>query len=209
VSARRPTAPSRAAGTRRPENSRPAGGRTAPKGRGSRIQIATRNNGTVSVSWRAIVLTLVLAVAFVLVTPTLRYYLRQQEQERRLNEQVAALEARNDSLQNAIDRWGDPNYVRAQARERLGYVMPGQQPYVVIDPEVVVGEDAQRAYEEEMGYIAPTKAWYAEMWDSIRIAGGTEAAAPEGEAADGAEVADPLAESAGDPAAAGEPGADG
>lgn len=177
MSARRPTTPSRGAGTRRPESSRPTNGRSAaPKARGSHVRIAVPNNGTVSISWRAIVLTLVLAVAFVLVTPTLRYYLRQQEQERRLDEQVLALEARNDSLQRAIDRWSDPEYVRAQARERLGYVMPGQQPWVVVDPEAVVGEDAQRAYEEEMGYVAPTKAWYAEVWDSVRVAGETEAA---------------------------------
>ncbi len=176
-------------GARRPASSRPAKGRpAAPRSRGSHLTISTGRSGTVSISWRAIVLTLVLAVAFVLVTPTLRYYLRQQEQERRLDEQVLALEARNDQLQAAIDRWDDPDYVRSQARERLGYVMPGQRPYVVVDPEVVVGEEAERAYQEEMGYIPPARAWYAEMWDSVRLAG---AAANPDPAEAGPSAADP------------------
>jgi len=144
---------------------------------GSRVEFNTRNNGTVSISWRAIVLTLVCAVAFVLVTPTLRLYLRQQEQERTLNNEVSAIEARNDELQRGIDRWSDPDYVRSKARERLGFVMPGQQPYIVVDPEAVVGEEAQQAYEEQMGYTEVVGPWYFEVWDSIRLAGDTEGAA--------------------------------
>lgn len=164
--------------TTRPGNTR-GGAR-----RDSRVEFATRNNGIVSISWRTIVFFLVLAVAFVLVTPTLRHFLRQQEQERLLNEEVVAVQARTEELEREIARWDDPEYVRAQARDRLGFVMPGQQPYIVVDPEAVIGEEAQQAYEEEMGYLEPVGPWYLEVWDSILVAG--EAPAEGAPAADDA-----------------------
>lgn len=123
-------------------------------------------------------------MAFILITPTLRLYVSQREAERTLNEQVAAAEARNQELTRQIDRWSDPAFVEAQARERLGYVLPGQQPYVVVDPEVVVGEEQQQAYEQSLAsYSAPSGPWYAQVMDSVEIAGNTPAAGAE--AADG------------------------
>lgn len=133
--------------------------------------------GNFSVSWRALILVLVVAVAFILITPTLRLYVSQREAERALNEQVAAVQAQNEELARLIERWQDPAYIEAQARERLGYVLPGQQPYVVIDPEVVVGEEEQQAYEDAQAtYVAPRGPWYSQMMDSIEIAGNAEAA---------------------------------
>lgn len=151
------------------------------------MEFATRNNGTVSISWRAIVLFLVLAVAFVLVTPTLRHFLRQQESERRINDEVVAVQTRSEELERQIALWEDEEYVRSQARDRLGFVMPGQQPYIVVDPEAVIGEEAQQAYEEEMGIAAPVGPWYLEVWDSILVAGETPAESrPVGRAVGGA-----------------------
>lgn len=135
-----------------------------------------RGNGTVSISWRAVVFVLVLAVAFVLVTPTLRHFLRQEEAERRLGEELVAAQTRTAELEREIARWDDPEYVRAQARDRLGYVMPGQQAYIVVDPEAVIGEEAQQAYEIERGIATPTGPWHLELWDSIVVAGTTPAA---------------------------------
>lgn len=143
------------------------------------MEFETRNNGTVSISWRLIVFVLVVAVSFVLVTPTLRHFLRQQEIERSLNDEVAAVQARTAELERELARWEDPDFVRSQARDRLGYVMPGEQPYIVVDPEAVIGEEAQQAYEEEMGWAQPVGPWYLEVWDSIVVAGETPAE-PEG-----------------------------
>lgn len=169
--------------------------------------------GNFSVSWRLLLFALVVAVAFILITPTLRLYVSQREAERTLNEQVAAAEARNAELQRQIDRWSDPGYVEAQARERLGYVLPGQQPYVVVDPEVVVGEEEQQAYEESLAtYTAPAGPWYSQVVDSIEIAGAAEAAG-EGDPAVDPGVQPPAgeapAEAPAEPAGNGEEPADG
>ncbi len=157
------------------------------------MEFETRNNGTVSLSWRLIVFVLVVAVSFVLVTPTLRHFLRQQEIERSLNDEAAAVQARTAELARELARWEDPDFARSQARDRLGYVMPGEQPYIVVDPEAVIGEEAQQAYEEEMGWAQPVGPWYLEVWDSIVVAGETPAEpeeqgrgpAPPAEGADG------------------------
>ncbi len=98
------------------------------------------------------------------------------------------MQARTEELEREIARWDDPDFVRTQARDRLGYVMPGQQPYIVVDPEAVIGEEAQQAYEEEMGIAAPIGPWYLEVWDSIEVAGETPA-----EGAIGRAVAPPRA----------------
>lgn len=176
----RPTAPTPTT-TRRRTTAAPKASTTRPANtrgtarRSSRVEFNTRNNGTVSVSWRTIVFVLVLAVAFVLVTPTLRHFLRQQETERRITDEVVAVQARTEELEREIARWDDADFVRTQARDRLGFVMPGQQPYIVVDPEAVIGEEAQQAYEEEMGIAAPIGPWYLEVWDSIEVAGETPA----------------------------------
>lgn len=142
----------------------------------SRIEFAAGDGGRYSISWQALIMTLVLAMAFVLLAPTLRLYLRQQAMESAVNEQVAAAEARNAALNREIARWSDPAFVETQARERLGFIMPGQQNYLVIDPEVVVGEDAQAQYEELHAQPSlPTGPWYFQIWDSIQVAGSTAA----------------------------------
>lgn len=115
-------------------------------------------------------------MAFVLVAPTLNLYFQQMEQVRTLNEQIEAQNERIAALEREIAMWDDEDFVRSQARDRLGYVLPGEQPWVVVDPETVIGEEAQEAYEEEMGYVAPIGPWYMEMWTSIETAGSTEPA---------------------------------
>lgn len=113
-------------------------------------------------------------MAFVLVTPTLNLYFQQMEQVRTLNEQIEAAKERNAALEREIAMWDDPDFVRSQARERLGFVLPGEQPWVVVDPEAIIGEEAQETYQQQMGYVTPIGPWYMEMWTSIETAGSTE-----------------------------------
>jgi cell division protein FtsB len=50
----------------------------------------------------------------------------------------ALIEQRTASLgelQLEIERWKDPNYLRAQARERLGWVIPGEIGFRVVGPD--------------------------------------------------------------------------
>jgi cell division protein FtsB len=121
---------------------------------------------------RAMVMLIVLSIAFVLVFPTLRQYLDQKVQLDQLQAQVDAAERQNDDLQAELDRWADPAYVEAQARERLAFVMPGERALRVSDPEVV--QDTTTTEDPASGpavAVDPSRPWYAQIWDSVQIAG--------------------------------------
>jgi cell division protein FtsB len=118
-----------------------------------------------------VMLFVVVLVAFVLLAPTLRAYVTQQEQLRELNDAIAASEERTAALADAIERWDDAAYVQAQARDRLGFVMPGETPYVVVDPETVTGEEPTSSEDDGPVTMPRTGPWYLTVWDSVQVAG--------------------------------------
>lgn len=127
-------------------------------------------------SVRAIVLGVVLLLGFTLLFPTIRAYLGQRAELEALAAQVARAEQEEQALERELDRWEDPAFVAAQARERLRYVLPGETAYRVIDPEVVVEEDADLAAPTpQAGPALPNDGevnpWYATVWESLEIAG--------------------------------------
>lgn len=82
---------------------------------------------------RAIALMVVLAILVLSYASSLRVYLRQERQLAQAEQQVAERTAANASLDSEISRWSDQDYVKAQARQRLGWVVPGETGYRVID----------------------------------------------------------------------------
>ncbi len=135
-------------------------------------------------SIRSLVLGVTLLVGFTIVFPTVRVYLGQQARLASLSVEVAAAEQHEKDLQGELDRWGTGAYVQAQARERLGYVMPGETAYRVIDPETVVEAPAVSIADPAAtsgaalpigGAVAP---WYTTIWDSVTLAGTSEVPAP-------------------------------
>ncbi|MFD1717150.1 FtsB family cell division protein [Georgenia deserti] len=126
-----------------------------------------------AISLRALALFVVILVAFVIVAPTLRYAVAQQEELRSLNADVAEARERNAELRRQIELWQNPEYVEAQARDRLGYVMPGETPYVVVDPETVTGGEspAEEQAAERQAERAAATPWYLRTWESVQVAG--------------------------------------
>ncbi|MCH9275487.1 septum formation initiator family protein [Bifidobacterium amazonense] len=88
-----------------------------------------------------------------------------------LKRQEAALIAKKQELENSIARWNDDAYVAAQARERLGFVFPGEQAVTVLHPEAVTGkpqsEDSSSSQTESDKKTLP---WYSELAYSIEQA---------------------------------------
>lgn len=80
----------------------------------------------------ALVLTLIVLFLVVL-APGLRIYLDQRQQIADLEAAVAEQESDLQALGDERARWDDPAYIRAEARDRLFYVMPGEYPYLIID----------------------------------------------------------------------------
>ena len=63
----------------------------------------------------------------------LRQYLVQRAEINRLSRQVHEQQRRVVELQAERERWDDPAYIKAQARKRLHFCMPGETCYVTID----------------------------------------------------------------------------
>lgn len=129
---------------------------------------------------RSLVLAVTLLFGFTIVFPTVRVYLGQQARLSALETVVTASEQHEKDLQGELDRWSTDAYVAAQARERLGYVLPGETAYRVIDPETVVEAPVVQSTDPEAssgavlpigGAVAP---WYTTIWDSVTLAGASE-----------------------------------
>ena len=66
-----------------------------------------------------------------------------------LKREEASLIAQKQELENDIKRWDDKAYITAQARERLGFVFPGEQAVRVLHPEAVTGSDSESQKTED------------------------------------------------------------
>jgi cell division protein FtsB len=82
---------------------------------------------------RMAILVVVVAVLVVSYASSMRAYLQQRSHINDLRSQIASSEKDIKSLEREQRRWGDDEYVKAQARERFGWVMPGETSYQVID----------------------------------------------------------------------------
>lgn len=86
---------------------------------------------------RALTLTAVLVVLALAYANSLRVYYEQARQIEVTQAQIQLRSNRVAQLEDEIRRWSDPDFVKAQARERLGWVMPGEVGYRVL------GEDGK------------------------------------------------------------------
>ena len=120
---------------------------------------------------RLVVLAGVLAVLAVLLAPALRTYLGQRQQITALQQQVAEQRRTVSELEKVRAAWNDPAFVKAQARDRLKFVMPGEKAFTVIDPrpETAAKPSPVRA---AAGTARGDRSWFGDVWRSAQIAGG-------------------------------------
>lgn len=120
---------------------------------------------------RAAVLGLVLLVLVISYASSLRAWLQQRAEIAAAQADIVQTQASIDALEQAKLRWSDPDYVQAQARERFGWVLPGEVGYRVIDPDGdSLGAAAQLAAPPPVSDLAGED-WYEAVWQSIESAG--------------------------------------
>ena len=83
---------------------------------------------------RAAVLGLVVCALVLSLAYPAKEFLAQRGEIGRLRAEQAQAQARVSALEERKRQLGDPAYVRAQARARLHYVLPGETVYVVVPP---------------------------------------------------------------------------
>jgi hypothetical protein len=117
------------------------------------------------------VLVLVLAVLMVSYASSLRAYLQQRSHIETLSAEIAERQRSIDDLEAQKQRWDDPAYVKAQARERFGYVAPGETAYVVLgeDGQPIEGDTSLQDPDDVLR-SEPT-AWWSTAWESVELAG--------------------------------------
>jgi cell division protein FtsL len=133
------------------------------------------------ITGKAIVLVLVCAVLVLSFASSLQAYLQQRSSIDDIKSEIASRQKAIDSLQTEKARWKDPAYIEQQARQRFGYVMPGETSYVALDQDgnriQPNGELSDPATVGEHGSVA----WWSTVWDSVELAGDppTEASQPQ------------------------------
>lgn len=120
----------------------------------------------------------VIILGVVVLSPTLQTYLTQRQQIADLQAAVAKQKTAVADLTQDRARWDDPSYIRAQARERLYYVMPGEVSYLIIDDRA---EPAGKQTEPTSRSIQKTQTdWVSSLFASAMTAGLSTSPAPEG-----------------------------
>ena len=132
---------------------------TPVRSRAGSVVAATTGLLGLSSTRRAVVLALVVCALALTVVVPLRNYVAQRQELAAVTAQQQALSAEVDQLTQERARLADPEDVAAQARSRLGYVRPGEVPYVVQLPSTATDPAADPATDGQP--------WYRQLWREV------------------------------------------
>lgn len=128
---------------------------------------------TIRFSGFSFLMLAVVILAVVVLAPNLRVLVEQRQQLSQLQETVDEAQANVDELNQNLARWEDPAYIVAQARDRLFYVFPGEQSFLVVGEASAVLSEDQLPISDQ---IQTTKVdWLGTLMGSIYTAGLTQA----------------------------------
>jgi cell division protein FtsB len=131
-----------------------------------------RTRGSRNLTGRAAVVLLVLGALIVSYAQSLRVWFDQHQQVTSLQQEIRDRQKRVGELNDEIARWGDDAYVKAQARQRLGWVMPGEVGYRVIGADgKPVGAPPEPSSPADGTTDAQKPTWYTKLWGSVEGAG--------------------------------------
>ena len=144
----------------RPGPARPRGATAVPAARSARPRLTSR----------AAILVIVLAVLAVSYASSLRAYLQQRDHIQDAQTRIADSEAQIAALEREKKRLDDPAYVEQQARARLGYVRPGETPFVVLRDGQPLEVESELGDPDEIETTVPPT-WYENAWTTVLVAG--------------------------------------
>ena len=115
-------------------------------------------------SGRTFSLVAVFFIFALVLAPPIQNYFTQRAQINALRAQVDSDRSTLEEARLELIRWQDPDYVKAQARERLHFVMPGERQYIVTGTPNGDGEVTTNKVADQLEDGAP---WYTRMIASI------------------------------------------
>ncbi len=113
---------------------------------------------------RAAVLAALVCVLTLTIAGPVRTYFAQRTEMQQLSASEAALRRQIADLEQKKGKLADPAYIAAQARERLGFVMPGDIPFQVQLPPTAA---ASPQPGDQTGKAASSEPWYTALWHTI------------------------------------------
>lgn len=116
---------------------------------------------------RAAILAAVVCVLTLTIAGPVRTYFAQRTEMKQLAASESALRAQIAELESQKAKLADPVYIAAQARERLGFVKPGDIPYQVQLPPGVADPPEASAADGIPGAAPSSDPWYSALWHTI------------------------------------------
>jgi len=135
------------------------------------------------ITTRAVILLSVLLLLLASYTASFRAWWGARQELQSTRAEAVALRNEIKSLEEQKDRFDDPAFIRQQARERFGWVMPGEVGYRVIGAD---GSVRGQVPELDEPPEIDQPQWYDKLWGSVATAGTEEG--------DGAPADDPTDE---------------
>ncbi|MFV8049857.1 FtsB family cell division protein [Mycobacterium sp. 48b] len=119
-----------------------------------------------STARRAAILAAVVCVLTLTIAGPVRTYFAQRTEMKQLKASEQQLRGQIAALEQQKVKLADPVFIAAQARERLGFVMPGDTPYQVqLPPGAMVSEPGTPVLP---GSTVPAgQPWYTSLWHTI------------------------------------------
>lgn len=108
-------------------------------------------------------LLIVLGAAFLTQVVPYAQIIDSNNQVEDARNQLAALESENAELQADVDALQTDAEIEKLAREKLGYVRPGETAYVVLDPPGTSDTEPAPPPAEP----APDKTWVDKLWEFV------------------------------------------
>jgi cell division protein FtsB len=124
---------------------------------------------------RALAVLSVLVILAVSYANSLRIYLDQQRDIGVATQQIHDRTERITQLQDELNRWNDPAFVKAQARDRLGWLLPGETGFRVVGADgKPLGTGVVLKTQSELPPGEHPEMWFDRMWGSIETADNPE-----------------------------------
>ena len=117
-----------------------------------------------STARRAAILAAVVCVLTLTIAGPVRTYFGQRTEMKQLQASEAQLRQQISELEEQKAKLADPVFIAAQARERLGFVLPGEIPYQVQLPP---GAALPGTPDDELAEATSTDPWYTSLWHTI------------------------------------------
>ena len=124
--------------------------------------------GSIRLSGFSILIMSLTLLGMLVLAPNIKIWIEQRQVIADLQAEANLKTSQISDLEKQRARWDDPAYVRAQARDRLYYVMPGEISYLVINDATI--DDLKR--EKATASLQDTSTdWVSGLLKSFLVAG--------------------------------------